>query len=44
MRSDTITGGRSRALLTNRRIREYLDQRHAKSVARFETIIAEAKG
>lgn len=34
----------ARALLTNRRIREYLDQRHPEIVARFETIIAEAKG
>ena len=34
----------ARALLTNRRIREHLDQSHPEIVARFETIIAEAKG
>ncbi len=34
----------ARALLTNRQVREYLDQRHPEIVARFETIIAEAKG
>ena len=34
----------ARALLTNRRIREHLDQSHAGIVVRFEMIIAEAKG
>ena len=34
----------ARALLTNRRIRAHLDQSHPEIVARFETIIAEAKG
>jgi ParB-like chromosome segregation protein Spo0J len=34
----------ARALLTNQRIREYLDQRHPETVTRFETVIAEAKG
>ncbi len=34
----------ARALMTNRLIRQYLDQRHPEIVARFETIIAEAKG
>ena len=34
----------ARALLTNRRIREHLDQSHSEIVVRFETIIAEAKG
>ena len=34
----------ARALLTNQRIREHLDQSHPEIVARFETIIAEAKG
>ena len=34
----------TRALLTNQRIREYLDQRHPETVTRFETIIAEARG
>jgi ParB-like chromosome segregation protein Spo0J len=34
----------ARALLTNRQVREYLDQRHPEIVARFEAIIAEAKG
>ncbi len=34
----------ARALLTNRRICEHLDQSHAGIVVRFEMIIAEAKG
>jgi hypothetical protein len=34
----------ARALLTNRQVRECLDQRHPEIVARFEAIIAEAKG
>ena len=34
----------ARALLTNQRTREHLDQHHPEIVARFETIIAEAKG
>jgi len=34
----------ARALLTNLQVREYLDQRHPEIVARFEAIIAEAKG
>lgn len=34
----------ARSLLTNNRIREYLDQHHPAIVARFETIIADAKG
>ena len=34
----------ARALLTNRQIRAHLDQSHPEIVARFETIIAEAKG
>ncbi len=34
----------ARALLTNRQVREYLDRRHPEIVARFEAIIAEAKG
>jgi len=34
----------ARALLTNQRIREHLDQHHSEIVARFKTIIAEAKG
>ncbi|MGD2110819.1 MAG: ParB N-terminal domain-containing protein [Phycisphaerae bacterium] len=34
----------ARALLTNPRVREYLDQRHPAIVTRFEAIIAEAKG
>lgn len=34
----------ARSLLTNRRLREYLDQRHPGIVARFETIIADARG
>jgi len=34
----------ARALLTNPRVREHLDQCHADIVTRFETIIAEAKG
>jgi len=33
-----------RSLLTNSRIREYLDQRHTAIVTQFETIIAEARG
>ncbi len=34
----------ARSLLTNNRIREYLDQHHPEIVARFEAIIADAKG
>ena len=34
----------ARALLTNPRVREHLDQRHRQIVTRFESIIAEAKG
>ncbi len=34
----------ARALLTNQQVRECLDQRHPEIVARFEAIIAEAKG
>lgn len=34
----------ARALLTNSRIREHLDEHHPETVARFETIIADAKG
>jgi len=34
----------ARSLLTNSRIREYLDQHHAEIVARFEAIIADARG
>ena len=34
----------ARSLLTNTRIREYLDQHHPVIVTRFEAIIADAKG
>lgn len=34
----------ARALLTNSRVRGYLDQHHPDIVARFETIIADARG
>lgn len=34
----------ARSLLTSSRIREYLDQHHPEIVARFEAIIADAKG
>lgn len=34
----------ARSLLTNTRLREYLDQNHPAIVARFETIIADARG
>jgi len=34
----------ARALLTNPLVRQYMDQNHAAIVARFEAIIAEAKG
>lgn len=34
----------ARSLLTNLRIRVYLDQHHATIVARFESVIADAKG
>jgi ParB family transcriptional regulator, chromosome partitioning protein len=34
----------ARSLLTNNRIREYLDQHHPAIVARFEAVIADARG
>lgn len=34
----------ARALLTNQRLREYLDQQHPDIVVRLETIIADARG
>ncbi len=34
----------ARSLLTNTRIREYLDQHHADIVVRFEAVIADARG
>lgn len=34
----------ARAMLTNSRIREYLDRKHSAIVARFEAIIADTKG
>jgi ParB-like chromosome segregation protein Spo0J len=34
----------ARSLLTNTRIREYLDQHHPDVVSRFETVIADARG
>ncbi len=34
----------ARTLLTNTRVREYLEARHAPIVSRFETIIADARG
>lgn len=34
----------ARSLLTNARLREYLDQHHPEIVTRFETIIADARG
>jgi hypothetical protein len=34
----------ARALVTNQRLREYLDQHHPEVVARFEAIIADARG
>jgi hypothetical protein len=34
----------ARSLLTNQRLREYLDQRHPGVVERFETVIADARG
>lgn len=34
----------TRSLLTNARLRAYLDQRHAEIVTRFEAIIADARG
>ena len=34
----------ARSLLTNSPVREYLDQHHLDIVARFEAIIADAKG
>jgi len=34
----------ARSLLTNQRLREYLDQHHSEIVARFEGIIADARG
>lgn len=34
----------ARSLLTNQRLREYLDQHHPDVVARFEVIIADARG
>ena len=34
----------ARSLLTNQRLREYMDQHHPEIVGRFETIIADARG
>jgi hypothetical protein len=34
----------ARSLLTNSRVREYLDQHHPMIVARFESVIADTKG
>jgi hypothetical protein len=34
----------ARSLLTNHRVRAYLDQHHGATVSRFEAVIADARG